>query len=432
MRLAPLLLLPFLSAPLSAADVPVADPAALAAAVAQAQPGDRLLLAEGEWRDAKIVFSTKGTAEQPIVLRAAKPGKSVFTGRSTLRIGGEHLVVEGLWFRDPEPGVELIEFRVDSKHASRNCRLTDCAVLRTPPPTAADRKLESRWVGIYGVGNQVDRCSFEGKPDAGALLVVWLREGEEAKHRIEKNYFGPREKLGKNGGETIRVGDSKTSMLSGGCTVEKNLFERCNGEAECISNKSCGNVYRDNAFLEVAGALTLRHGNGCLVERNVFLGGGAAGTGGVRVVGEDHVVRGNYFERLTGDDARSALCFMAGVPNSPANGYFQVQRARVEGNLLVDCKHPLLIGLSDDPDATLPPVGVELLDNRISAPKYTIVEARCPLDGLSWKGNQFHGKALGIPPLKGVDFVEPKLVPVAPVSRDSVGTTWKAAANDAR
>lgn len=432
MRIAPLLLLPFLTTPLSARDVPVADPAALRAAVAAARPGDRLLLAEGEWRDASIVFSAKGTAEAPIVLKAAKPGRTVLTGRSTLRIGGEHLVAEGLFFRDPEPGVELIEFRVDSKTPAKHCRLTDCAVLRTLPPSPADRKRESRWVGLYGTGNRVERCSFAGKPDAGALLVVWLRDGEEAEHHIEKNYFGPRERLGKNGGETIRVGDSRTSMLSARCVVEKNLFERCDGEAECVSNKSCGNVYRDNAFLEVAGTLTLRHGNGCLVERNVFLGGGAAGTGGVRIIGEDHVVRGNYFERLTGDDARSALCFMTGIPNSPANGYFQVQRARVEGNAVVDCKHPLLIGLADDPGASLPPVAVEVVDNRISSPKSAVVEARCPLAGFSWKGNRFHGRALGMPPVEGVEYVEPKIVPVVPVERDSVGTTWKPPAEDAR
>ena len=55
--------------------------------------------------------------------------------------------------------------------------------------------------------------------------------------------------------ETIRIGDSQTSLLMGGCVVEKNLFEKCNGEAECISNKSCGNIYRENTFLEVSGTL---------------------------------------------------------------------------------------------------------------------------------------------------------------------------------
>ena len=105
---------------------------------------------------------------------------------------------------------------------------------------------------------------LRARPGKGPTFVVWLGDGNEGRHQIDHNYFGPREKLGKNGGETIRVGDSKTAMLTGGCVVEKNLFEKCNGETECISNKSCGNIYRDNTFLEVSGTLTLRHGNGCI------------------------------------------------------------------------------------------------------------------------------------------------------------------------
>ncbi len=44
----------------------------------------------------------------------------------------------------------------------------------------------------------------------------------------------------------------------------------------------------------------LRHGNGNLVERNIFLGKGVADTGGVRVINRDQIVRGNYFEDLAG------------------------------------------------------------------------------------------------------------------------------------
>ena len=211
----------------------------------------------------------------------------------------------------------------------------------------------------------------------------------------------------------------------GGCVVEKNLFEKCNGEAECISNKSCGNIYRENTFLEVSGTLTLRHGNGCVVERNVFLGNGAKGTGGIRIIGEDHIVRGNHLERLTGDDARSALCLMLGIPNSPANRYFQVQRARVENNTLVDCEHPILIGLSDDKNATLAPVETVFSGNQVLSPKHFVIEARCALDGITWRENRFSGKALGIPVKEGIETSEPKVTPLKPITRAEVGTTWR-------
>jgi poly(beta-D-mannuronate) lyase len=270
----------------------------------------------------------------------------------------------------------------------------------------------------------VDRCTFQGKTGKGTTFVVWLGEDGAGGHQIDHNYFGPRERLGANGGETIRIGDSRTSMLAGSCVLERNLFERCNGEVECISNKSCGNRYRDNTFLEVSGTLTLRHGNGCLVERNVFLGNNARATGGIRIIGEDHIVRGNYLEKLTGAGARAAICFMLGIPNSPANGYFQVQRARVEDNSIVDCEHPIVIGLGDDAGATLAPVQTVMSGNQVSAPKRTIIEALCSLDGLTWRENRFAGEALGIPAVAGIEAIAPKVTPLKPIARAEVGTTW--------
>lgn len=75
--------------PALAADHLVRDQAAYAAAVKRAAPGDRILLADGEWRDFQIVFSGEGTADKPITLAAQTPGKVIISGQSNLRIGGE-------------------------------------------------------------------------------------------------------------------------------------------------------------------------------------------------------------------------------------------------------------------------------------------------------------------------------------------------------
>lgn len=404
-------------------DFSVNDNKSLSSAISSALPGDNIVFEEGEYPNIEIMFVGKGSASSPITLRARTPGKTILTGSSTLRIGGSHLVVDGFYFRDPDTTIsDLIQFRKDSKQLANNCRLTNCAVESS---RVADNSKESRWVGVYGSENRIDHCNFIGKSGKGTTFVVWLGNGSEGKHTIDHNYFGPREALGSNGGETIRIGDSKTSLLDGNCIVEKNLFEKCNGEAECISNKSCGNIYRENTFSEVSGTLTLRHGNRCLVEKNVFLGNDMKGTGGIRVIGEDHIVRGNYLERLTGDDARSAICLMMGIPNSPANGYFQVQRALIEGNMIVDCKHPILIGLGDAKDASLEPIETLFKGNQASCPKYTIVEARSKTDGVSWKENQFFGKSVGIAVETGIEKVEPKITPIKPIARSQVGTTWR-------
>jgi len=408
--------------PVLGVDFSANDEKSVKSAISSAQPGDNIILGEGDWKDLNVVFIGEGTKIAPITLRAKTPGKTVFTGSSTLRIGGNYLIVDGLHFQNPDTAIsDLIQFRKDSKQLANHCRLTNCAVVS---PQVAAGSNESRWVGVYGADNRVDHCNFTGKSGKGTTFVVWLGDGNEGKHHIDHNYFGPREVLGSNGGETIRIGDSKTSHLDANCVVEQNMFEKCNGEAECISNKSCGNIYRENTFVEVSGTLTLRHGNRCLVEKNVFLGNEAKGTGGIRIIGEDHVVRGNYLERLTGDGARSAICLMMGIPNSPANRYVQVQRATIENNMLVDCKHPILIGLSDAKDASLAPVESVFKGNQASCPKYTIIEARCKIDGVTWRENRFVGKSLGINVNSGIKTTDPKITPLKSIPRNQVGTTW--------
>jgi len=343
-----------LALPISAKDIPVADAAAFADAAKTVLAGDTLILQDGTWADARLKIRAEGTAEKPVTIKAQTPGKVVFTGDSRLSVGGAHVVVDGLWFQNPT-GEQVLELRLDSKQLASDCRITHCAVTNDTPLVS---KNSAQFVSIYGARNRVDHCYIAGKTTQGTTLVVWLSEEakDQGQHQIDHNHFGPRQKLGKNGGETIRLGDSKTSMQTAACIVEHNLFEKCDGEAECISNKSCGNVYRFNTFKGVSGTLTLRHGNRCIVENNVFDGAGAKGAGGVRVIGEHHIVTGNHFENLTGDDGRSALSIMLGIPDSPANGYFQVKHAEIRGNRFVNCEHNILIGISGDKKATLPPV----------------------------------------------------------------------------
>lgn len=340
-----------------AAETLVADAQAFDTAAQAAKPGDVIVLKNGEWKDARLRIHSSGNEDLPVTLKAETPGKVVLTGDSRVQLGGGFILVEGLFFKDPT-GEESIELRIDSDEVAHDCRVTECAVVNTLPGSEA--KKSSRFISLYGHEHRIDHCRFEGKTTEGPSMVVWLSETEKGgvRHRIDHNYFGPRERLGKNGGETIRLGDSKTSMLDAKCVVEHNVFEKCNGEAECISNKSCGNVYRRNTFLEVSGTLTLRHGNRCRVEENAFLGNHAKGCGGIRIIGEDHVVTGNYLEALDGDKERSAICLMAGIPDSPENGYFQVKNARLINNIVVDCKSPFVFSFAGDKKATLAPENV--------------------------------------------------------------------------
>jgi len=263
--------------------------------------GDTILMKNGSWFNQSITLKANGTVSEPIVLLAQTPGQVVLSGSSRLAFSGSYLVASGLYFKDGTlSGTEVISFRTSSTEFANHCRVTNTAILNCNP---ADATVDSKWVSLYGESNQVDHCSFQNKTNSGTLLVVWLKSGIVPKHLIEENYFGYRNaNLDASGGELngqeiIRIGDSSTSMQTASVTVRGNIFEKCNGEIEIISNKSCGNLYFNNLFLECVGMLTLRHGNNCTVEGNYFLGNGLSSTGGVRIIGENHKVFNNYFEK---------------------------------------------------------------------------------------------------------------------------------------
>ena len=179
-------------------------------------------------------------------------------------------------------------------------------------------------------------------------------ESRENHHSIDHNYFGPRPNLGANGGETLRIGTSHFSLTNSNTVVESNYFDRCNGEHEIISNKSCQNVFKNNTFFECSGTLTMRHGNETWVEGNVFLGNGKPSTGGIRVINEKQTVINNYGYGLKGYRFRGALVIMNGVPNSPINRYFQVDSALVRGNVFVNSDHVQLCAGSDEERSAAP------------------------------------------------------------------------------
>lgn len=334
------------------------------AAVARLTPGDTLTLADGEWRDFEIDFAGRGAADRPITLTAQTPGGVTITGRSYLKMAGEHLVVSNLVFRDGwSPTGEVLSFRRSLTERADYSRITSVVIDGFSKP---DRAVSDHWVAMYGHDNRFDHNQLIGKTNAGATLVV-VRDPEQGlvnRHLIDHNFFGRRPVLGSNGGETIRVGTSHASDSDSLTTVSDNWFEHTDGEVEIVSNKSGGNVYRGNVFFEAQGALVLRHGDGNLVENNVFIGNGVANTGGVRVINRRNIVRNNHMQGLAGSNFGSALTLMYGVPNSPLNRYVQVDGAVIEHNTLIDVREIAFgAGLSDERSA--PPINSRFAGNLI-------------------------------------------------------------------
>lgn len=347
-----------------ARDLLVSDATMLAAAAEAASPGDHIILADGQWRDVDLQVVAQGSAERPVTVRPQSAGGVVISGRSILRVAGRHLVVRDLLFRDGHPaGEAAIVSRVGEQWAE-HVRFTGIAIDRFSNP---DRRFADHWVALYGRDIVFERSHIEGKQNAGATFVVVREDGWPLDNRvhIRSTYFGPRPPLGSNTAETVRIGTSENSLTDSLSIIEGNVFDRASGEVEIISIKSGGNVIRGNLFLRSQGSLVLRHGNGNLVERNIFLGQGEANTGGIRVINENQTVRENYLEGLSGEAFTGALAVMNGVPNSAINRYHQVRGASITRNSFIE-PAAFILGAGASEERSAAPVDVTISDNLVT------------------------------------------------------------------
>ena len=365
----------------------VKDLAEFNEATANAVPGDLIVLKNGVWKDVELLFEAEGTAKNPITLTVEEKGEVTLEGSSNLRIAGNHLVIDGLVFKNGfTPTNEVITFKKDNETLSNNCRLTSCVIDNYSNP---ERHEADTWVAIYGKNNRIDHNHLAGKKNRGVTMTVRLNteESRENNHRIDHNYFGPRQNLGSNGGETLRIGTSHYSRTNSNTVVESNYFDRCNGEHEIISNKSGQNTYKNNVFYECTGTLTMRHGEETLVDGNVFIGNGKPSTGGIRVINGKQTVTNNYGIGLTGYRFRGAFVIMNGIYNSPINRYDQAKDAVVKNNTFINCDHIQLCAGADE-ERSAPPVN-SVMENNIfyNESKDSIFTVYDDISGIAFTNN---------------------------------------------
>lgn len=379
---------------------------ALKAEISKARPGDKILMADGDWRDTEIKLSAIGTQQAPIHLAAQTPGAVILSGSSQLTLSGAYLIASGLVFRNGATPAEVIEF--GSKNGvTHHCRVTRCTI---ESYNAADSE-KSNWVTMSGRFNRFDHNYIAGKTNQGVSVAVVLNKEKSDNnfHSIDHNHFGPRPELGTNGGETIRVGTGKFLHHVSSTRIENNLFEECNGEAEIISLKTAGNKVKDNLFLRCAGAVTIRQGRQNTIEDNIFLGEGAPATGGVRITGRDQIVRNNLFVGLRGDGNRSALTLMNGAPGQDKGTYAPIVGAVIENNSFFNVSK-LTFGSRADDVLSQAPQHTVFRNNLLVGTSASLFEIESSLGGIAFENNAVFGKkAKGM--AQGFSFLEQAIEP---------------------
>ena len=246
-------------------------------------PGDRIIVVDGSYlTTAPITVNQAGTAAQPIIIEAQSISGVEISGTHgfSLDSPAAYILIRGFKFTHPAGGNTI-------HSGAAHCRFTrnifECSGA-------------GNFLLVAGHDTEIDHNEFLHKGTDGNMIDVRGSGGQIARRVwIHHNYFHDFFPSGSGDAETIRFGLSGLSMSTGEGRIEYNLFVNCRGENELISNKSSGNTYRYNTFLNSAGAqLTLRHGNDCLVYGNYF-----RGTDGLRVFGDRHLIFSNYFEGNT-------------------------------------------------------------------------------------------------------------------------------------
>ncbi len=279
-------------------------------AVQELEPGDRILLQDGEYADiGNLSFNVKASAKKPVVIQPENPHQVVITGEMSWHISGQHITFSGLDFIDgrsvptdkPYAGLIYASDGSDSIRFS-SCRFISCEIERKE-----NGKTKGRLITLHGDHHRFDHCLIYD-PIGGGLAIkgpdrindIAYKGSARVDHNIFRNMTRHRQL--KDQGEALFLGTGfeHRGHRRIGAIVEYNMFDQANGDThgEIITVKGSEVIMRHNLFVNAPGAwfeggshLSLRSTNHCHIYQNLFYRLGC----GIWVTGKGHRIFNNFF-----------------------------------------------------------------------------------------------------------------------------------------
>jgi hypothetical protein len=270
--------------------VNVTGSTSLASAISAAKPGDCIVMADGNY--AFPTVTAKGSPDHPIVIMAANVLKAVVPMGNLVVTDSAYVFVMGLTW----PGTGTITL-----NNCDHCRLARSRIMRQETG-------DVEWTMIDGTSTycRIDHNDFGPQNTLGNMIQLHgvagpgMGGGQIVQYsEVDHNYFHDVHYNGGNGWESIRAGLSGWTFSSSHTVIEFNLFVNDANDPEIMSIKSSDNTVRHNTVRTSAGHISQRHGNRNQYYGNYVLGGGVAGSAGIRAFGGDHKFYNNYIDGVT-------------------------------------------------------------------------------------------------------------------------------------
>ena len=310
--------------------------------------GNTYIIENNEYPNDKVNIKSSGTKDLPITIQA---DNVILSNTTTLRITGSNIIFSGFTFRDINVN-KMIKLEGDNIQFCNN--------------TIQVLKRDVEFVlGVYGSNVRVNNNTFRHFDKMGVIVNVMVNKDKPNYCLIDNNNFNERKSIkGKNGGEMVRIGDSKTSLFDSKTTLYGNFFSLCSGEIEIVSVKSCKNIIYNNKFINCEGGLCFRHGQDNMALYNYFLGENE-NSAGIRLTDSGHKLFYNTFEKIKNDNPfRSALSIMCGETDNKLNGYASVLDCVAKFNDFINCENCLSIGVNNKRKSNILPENLDISQNR--------------------------------------------------------------------
>ncbi len=294
------------------------------------EAGDIILLDKGEYNNLSLSAAEDGTAQNKILIKSLADGGAVFNGESIITINSDYTTLSGISFVDNK-GVDSCSIKVKE---CTNSRVTGC-YFKTCGDVATGSIL---YLGKSAKNIRVDNNLFE---DSRAMSVVAFGncdtyfEDSATDNIINDNVFINIKSVSSaysgatNGMECIQLGQSPKDGVKLNNRVSHNMFYNVTGDgSEIISNKSNGNIYKNNTFYNCNSSPTLRNGDECEFSGNFIINCKYA----LRTFGKNHKIENNYIYK-TGH-----IAFDAGYQILDKIIYSSADNCQVKGNMIIKPK----------------------------------------------------------------------------------------------